>query len=84
MQFAENVQANWQDAYCFIMTMPELVQSEQPRREFKNYSGIFLNIHITARTWSLVTSICVVRYKTILVALVSLMTKRLKRRFGNG
>jgi hypothetical protein len=40
------------------MTMPDYIQPEQPRREVKNYSENFLNIHLTARTWSLVTSIC--------------------------
>jgi hypothetical protein len=37
------------------------IQPEQPRREFKNYSGNFLNIRLIARTWPLVTSICLVR-----------------------
>jgi hypothetical protein len=37
------------------------IQPEQPRREFKNYSGNILNIHFTAWTWLLVTSICLVR-----------------------
>jgi hypothetical protein len=46
----ENIQANWQEGYCFILTMPDLIQPEQPRREFKNYSGNFLNIHLTAQT----------------------------------
>jgi hypothetical protein len=36
------------------------LQPEQHRREFKNYSGNFLNIRLTARTWPLVTSICLV------------------------
>jgi hypothetical protein len=61
MQFAENVQANWQQRYCFIMTMPGPIQSKEPRREFKNYSGNFLNIRLTARSWPPVTSICLVR-----------------------
>jgi histone-lysine N-methyltransferase SETMAR len=37
VQFTENIQANWQEGYCFIMTVPDPIQSEQPRREFKNY-----------------------------------------------
>jgi hypothetical protein len=37
------------------------IQPEQPRREFKNCSGNFLNFRLTARTWPLVTSICLVR-----------------------
>jgi hypothetical protein len=49
MQLAENVLANWQEEYCFIITMPDPIQSKQPRREFKNYSGKFLNICLTAR-----------------------------------
>jgi hypothetical protein len=54
MQFAENVQAN-----CFIMTTADPIQPEQPRRrELKNFSGNFLNICLTARTWPLVNSIC--------------------------
>jgi hypothetical protein len=60
MQFTENVQANWQEEYCFIMTMPDPIQPEQPRREFRNYSGNFWNIRLTARTWLLVTFICLV------------------------
>jgi hypothetical protein len=50
MQFVENVQGNWQEGYCFIMTMPDPILPEQPRREFKIYSGNFLNIRLTART----------------------------------
>jgi hypothetical protein len=46
--------------YCFIMTVPDPIQPEQPRRELKNYSGSFLNIHFTAWNWPLVTSICLV------------------------
>jgi hypothetical protein len=45
------------------MTMPDPVQPEQPRRELKNYSGNFLNIRLTTRTCSLVTSICLVPLK---------------------
>jgi hypothetical protein len=45
------------------MTMPHPIQPEQLRREFKNYSGNFLNTCITAQTWPLVTSICLVCYK---------------------
>jgi hypothetical protein len=52
MQFAENIQAKWQDEYCRIMTIPDPIRPKQPRREFKNYNGNFLNIHLTARTWS--------------------------------
>jgi hypothetical protein len=37
------------------MTMPDPVQPEQTRREFKNYSKNFLSIRLTARTWPLVT-----------------------------
>jgi hypothetical protein len=62
------------------MTIPDPTHPEQPRREFKNYSGNFLIIRLKARTWLLVTSTCLVRYNTTLVANVSLMTKRLKRR----
>jgi hypothetical protein len=58
MQFAGNIQAKWQEGYCFIMIMPDCIQLEQPRTEFKNYSGNFLNIRLTAKTWPLVTSIC--------------------------
>jgi hypothetical protein len=52
---------HWQGGYYLIMTMPDAIQAEQPRREFKNYSGNFLNIWLTARTWPLVISICLVR-----------------------
>jgi hypothetical protein len=61
MQFTENFQANWQERHCFVMTMPDPIQPKQPRREFKNYSGNFLNIYLTARTELLVTFICLVR-----------------------
>jgi hypothetical protein len=37
--------------YCFIMTVPDPIEPEQPRRKLKNYSGNFLNIRLTARTW---------------------------------
>jgi hypothetical protein len=84
MQFAENFEANWQEAYCFIMTTADPIQPKEPRREFKNYSGNVLKIDITARTWTIVTSISLVRYKTTSVAEVSLMTKRLKQRCGSG
>jgi hypothetical protein len=46
VQFAENVQDNWQEGYCFIMTMPDPIQPEQLRREFENYSRNFLNIRL--------------------------------------
>jgi hypothetical protein len=61
MQFTENFQANWKEVYCFIMAMPDPIQPEQPSREFKNYTGNFLNIRLTARTWPLVTSIFLFR-----------------------
>jgi hypothetical protein len=48
MQFAENIDANWQEGYCFVMTMPDPIQPEQPGREFKNYSGNFLNVRLTS------------------------------------
>jgi hypothetical protein len=52
MQIAENVQADWQEGCCFIMTMPDPIQPEQPRREFRNCSGDFLSIRLSARTWA--------------------------------
>jgi hypothetical protein len=61
MQFAGNVQPNWQEGFCFIISIPDPIQPEQPRREFKNYSGNFFNIRLTARTWRLTTSICFFR-----------------------
>jgi hypothetical protein len=33
-----------QEGYCFIVTMPDPIQPEQPTRQFKNYSLYFLNI----------------------------------------
>jgi hypothetical protein len=84
MQIADNTHPNWQEGYCFIMTMPDPIQPEQPRREFKNYSVNFLNISLKDRTWPLVTSICSVHRKTTLVANVLLMMKRLKQRCGSG
>jgi hypothetical protein len=32
MQFAENVQNGWQEVYCFIVTMSDSIQLEQPTR----------------------------------------------------
>jgi hypothetical protein len=58
MQFTENVRATWQEEFCFIMTMPDPIQPKPLRRELKNYSENFLNIHLTAWTWPLVSSIC--------------------------
>jgi hypothetical protein len=58
MQFAKEFQANWQEGYCFILKKPDPIQHEQPSTEFKNYSGNFLNIGLTARTLLIVTSIC--------------------------
>jgi hypothetical protein len=45
--------------YCFVMTVPDPIQPEQPRREFKNYSENFLNIFLTAWTWPLVTALVI-------------------------
>jgi hypothetical protein len=28
MQFTENVQTNWQEGYCFVITMPDSIQPE--------------------------------------------------------
>jgi hypothetical protein len=57
MQFVDIIQATWQDGYCFIMIMPDPIQLKQPRIYFRNYSGNFLNIRLTAQTWPLVTSL---------------------------
>jgi hypothetical protein len=84
MQFADNIEAIWQEGYSFTVTMPDPIQPEQPRREFKNYSGDFLNINLTARIWPPVTSICLVCQKHTLMANVWLMTKRLKWRCEDG
>jgi hypothetical protein len=73
MQFTENVQANWQEGY-FIMKMPHPIQPKQPWREFKNDSGNFLNIRLTAPSDFHLFGVL----KTTLVANISLMTKRLK------
>jgi hypothetical protein len=57
MQFAENLQAKWQEGYCYIMAMLDPIQPENPRREFKNYSGNNSNILLTARAWPLMNSV---------------------------
>jgi hypothetical protein len=36
MKFAENVQASWQEGYYFIVTMPDPIQPEQLKIEFKS------------------------------------------------
>jgi hypothetical protein len=56
LKLQENVQANWQEMYCFIITMPDSIEPKEPVREFK-YSENFLNICLTAQTWPLVTFI---------------------------
>jgi hypothetical protein len=76
MEFSENVQANWQEGYCLIMTMSDPEQPEQPRSEFKNYSGNFLKICLTALAPS--DFHLFGPLKTTLVANISLMMKRLK------
>jgi hypothetical protein len=61
MEFAVNFQGNWQEGYCFIMIMPDPIQLELARKEFKNYTvGTSLNVRLRARTLPLVTSICLV------------------------
>jgi hypothetical protein len=62
MQFAENFQVNWQE-HCFIITMPDPIQPEQPRIELNNYGASFFNILLAARTWPLMSSICLARKK---------------------
>jgi hypothetical protein len=54
VQFIEKVQAKWQEGYYYIMTMPDTTQPKQPRRVFKNCSGI-LNI-LTSQAWPPVIS----------------------------
>jgi hypothetical protein len=63
-----------------VLLHHEPIQPKQARRELKNYSGNFLTIRPTARTWPLLTSTSSVCYKNTLVAKVSLMMKRLERR----
>jgi hypothetical protein len=55
--------ANWQDGYCFIMTMPDPIQSKQPRRDFKNCGG----------TWFHFVSMCF-SYKVIHTILETQLT----------
>jgi hypothetical protein len=47
------------------MIMLDSIQPEQPSREFKNYSENFLNVRLTARTWALMTSTCLLK-KTLM------------------
>jgi hypothetical protein len=54
IQFAENVQANWQRGVLLHHDNAKPNTAWQPRREFENYIGNFLNICLTARTWPLV------------------------------
>jgi hypothetical protein len=49
MQFTENFQANWQEGYGFIMTVPDPIKPKQPRREFKNHSENFLTSALQPR-----------------------------------
>jgi hypothetical protein len=41
-----NVKDNWHDGYCSILTMPDLIEPDQPRWEFKNDNGNFLDIYL--------------------------------------
>jgi hypothetical protein len=83
MQFAENVQANRLEGYCFIMTMPDPIQSQQPRREFKYSGDLFehppYSPDLVSSDFHLFGPL-----KTTLVANVSLITNRLKRSRGSG
>jgi hypothetical protein len=59
--FYSEVSLKLQDAvHGKVQTIPASIQPEQPRREFNNYSGNFLDILLTARTWALMTSISLV------------------------
>jgi hypothetical protein len=59
MQFTENVQANWQEEYCFIMTMPDPIQPKQPKR-IQELQWELPELLPSTQTWFLVTSICFV------------------------
>jgi hypothetical protein len=85
MQFTENVQANWQEGFCFIKTMPDAIQPEQSIQE-----------RIQELQWELVehlpySSDLIPRdlhlfgpLKTTLVASISLMMKKRKWRCRSG
>jgi hypothetical protein len=43
----QDVQANWQEGHCFIMTMPDPMQPEQPRKGFKSQEWELLEDRLT-------------------------------------
>jgi hypothetical protein len=81
MQFIEDIEARWEEGYCYFMIMPDPIQPEQPRREFSNYSGNFFNICLTA--WTSPIDIHLFDQLKHLVANVTLMMMRLKWRCGS-
>jgi hypothetical protein len=40
VQFAENVQANWQEGYCFIMTMPDPIELDFAHSDFRLFGPL--------------------------------------------
>jgi hypothetical protein len=84
MQFSENVQDNWQEGYCFIMTVPDPIQPEQPRRELENLRYELLEHPPYSPDLALGDFLLFGPLKTTLVADVSLVTKRLEQRCGSG
>jgi hypothetical protein len=59
IQFEESVQTNWQEGYYHDNARPHSASAAEER--IQNYSGNFLNIRLTAWTWPLVISACLVR-----------------------
>jgi hypothetical protein len=51
MQFAENVKANWQEGYCFIITMPDPIQPKQPRRELVANVSLMTKVETEMLKW---------------------------------
>jgi hypothetical protein len=59
MRLAENIQANWQEGYCFIMTMPETARETQER--IQKLEPELLEIPPYSPNLALMISICLVR-----------------------
>jgi hypothetical protein len=83
IKLAEIVKANWQKGYCFIMTVPDNIQPEQPKRELKKLQWELLEHPSYSPDLALSDFHLFSLLTTTLVANISLMTKRLKRRCGS-
>jgi hypothetical protein len=76
MQFAENVQGNWQQGPYFIMTMPDPIQERIQELQRALLEHPPYSLDLAPSDFHL--------FGPALVANVSLMANRLERRCGSG